>query len=303
MSNINATVVAHSARQLLGMRSEICTLVVELPLFIWAQMLTHRDFSRNGASARAIPVKTLIQQTIDNKVTPVYWGANKSGMQADAELTKDKQKQANKVWRTAASAARRAARKLDAIGAHKQIANRVLAPYSHIRVVITSTEWDNFYALRDHKDAQPEIESVAKAMRAAMRDSTPMLLKRGEWHLPFINVLRTKKGKLHYYSEGERVTLGEAKKISASCCAQASYRKLDFSIEKAVSIFESLVCSVPIHASPFEHQAKAKLIPFIRSRNFVGWQQYRVEIEWFYSARRSLVELVKKRIKWGSYGV
>lgn len=300
MSNINATVVAHSARQLLGMRSEICTLVVELPLFIWAQMLTHRDFSRNGASARAIPVNTLIQQTIDNKVTPVYWGANKPGMQADSELSKKDKALANKVWRKAASAARRAARSLDKLEAHKQVANRVLAPFSHIRVVITSTEWENFYNLRDHKDAQPEIEAVAKAMRKAMRDSTPMLLNRGEWHLPFINTLRTPLGDLLYFSDNQSVTLEQAKKISASCCAQASYRKADTSVEKAESIFNSLVCNEPIHASPFEHQAKAKLIPFMRSRNFVGWQQYRVEIEKFYSVRRPLIERIKKRIKWAA---
>lgn len=300
MSNINATVVAHSVRQFLGMRSEICTLVVELPLFIWAQMLTHRDFSRNGASARAIPVNTLIQQTIDNKVTPVYWGTNQPGMQANSELSKKDKATANRAWRFAAKDARRAARRLAAVGAHKQIANRVLAPFSHIRVVITSTEWDNFYALRDHEDAQPEIEAVAKAMRKAMSESTPMPLKRGEWHLPFINTLRTKQGKLHYYSEGDRVTLEQAKKISASCCAQASYRKLDFSIRKAFSIFDSLVGSEPLHVSPFEHQAKAKIIPFMRSRNFVGWQQYRVEIERFYSARRPLIGRIKKRIKWAS---
>lgn len=295
--NITAEVVAHSRRKLLGMQSDICTLVVEMPLMIWAQMLTHRDFSRNGQSARAVPISALIQQTIDNKVTPIYWGANKSGMQANSEIPKELHAAANKIWREGALNARRTARKLDKLNLHKQIANRPLAPYQHIRVIITSTEWDNFYVLRKHKDAQPEIQAVADAMHTAMCGSTPRVLRRGEWHLPFIKTKRIGSQTL-YYSGSEQVTLGQAKKISASMCAQISFRAGDDNIKKALTIFSKLATSTPIHASPFEHQAKAKILPFARCRNLVGWHQYRVDVERHFVPRASILKRIKKRVKW-----
>jgi hypothetical protein len=59
------------------------------------------------------------------------------------------------------------------------------------------------------------------------------------------------------------LTLEQALKISASLAAQESYRKSDSSLEKAEAIWERLVGSAPVHASPTEHQAKAMEFPRI----------------------------------------
>jgi hypothetical protein len=66
-----------------------------------------------------------------------------------------------------------------------------------------------------------------------------------------------------------------------------SYRVNDNSLDKALKIYDRLVNSTPIHASPFEHQAKASEFRgyFMRGEysyqesgtngNFKNWIQYR----------------------------
>ena len=60
------------------------------------------------------------------------------------------------------------------MGLHKQIANRPLEPWFHITVLVTATEWDNFYGLRAHKDAQPEFQVLAYRALDTMLRSTPI---------------------------------------------------------------------------------------------------------------------------------
>src|SRR5690606_24309199 len=90
------------------------------------------------------------------------------------------------AWLDARDRAIEIARAFESAGYHKQIINRLLEPFVHINVIVTSTEWSNFFALRDHEDAQPEIHELAHQMRIAQDASTPKLLKRGEWHLPYV---------------------------------------------------------------------------------------------------------------------
>jgi hypothetical protein len=94
-------------------------------------------------------------------------------------------------------------------------------------------------------------------MREAYVNSTPQLLHPGEWHVPYVNSYRHfSNGDLHYCdANNQEITAKEAKIISASCCAQVSYRKNDDSFEKAQKIFDQLINSQPCHASPVEHQA------------------------------------------------
>jgi hypothetical protein len=124
-----------------------------------------------------------------------------------------------------------------------------------MKTVVTSTEWENFFYLRDHPDAQPEFMELAALMRKAMGESTPQKLKAGEWHLPYIDLVRRDSGELEYQSNGQTLTLDEARKLSCSLCAQVSYRLLDTSVEKATKIYDQLVTMTPVHSSPLEHQA------------------------------------------------
>jgi thymidylate synthase ThyX len=243
----------------------ICTFVLVYPRLIHSELLTHRVFSRNAASSRAIPTKAIIQNLRDDPAEIVWWGKNISGMQAKEELKGWQLKLAKFGWATARELAILAARFMGAIGLHKQIANRVLEPFQNIRVVVTSTEWNNYMALRNHADAQPEFQLLASMMYSAMGSSKPEVLQPGEWHIPYVTTVRM-PDRIAYLqpeiaqTECVEITLEQALKISASMAAQESYRKSDPSLEKAEAIWERLMGSDVKHSSPTEHQAQAMQI-------------------------------------------
>lgn len=277
---INATIVADSIAN--GVR--ITTVELEYPRFIHSELMTHRVFSRNAASSRAIPAKRVRKQVWDDPALPIHWGANQRGMQANRSLTGFKRRLARTLWRGASKAACALHWGMEKAGLHKQVCNRILEPFQTMKVLVTSTEWANFLWLRDHKDAQPEIAKLAVKLDSAIFNSNPTTLGYKEWHLPYItDELR------------ETLTLQEQLMLSVSCCAQISYRLLDLSIEKAAKIFVALTEGSRVHASPFEHQAspipsfhkitktKAKRIGVTHedydgqrwSGNFRGWIQHR----------------------------
>lgn len=264
---IDAKVIAHS----IGPNGiELTTLQLRYHRFIHGEFMTHRVFSRNAMSSRAIPVKKMLSQVWNDPATPTHWGANQPGMKARKELKGWKKYVAQKLWKYAGRAACIFAWGLMKAGMHKQIANRILEPWQFIHVVVTATEWDNFFELRKHPDAQPEMQELAQAMYEAMIRSAPEYLKRGEWHLPYISK-----------EERKQYPIDELLKMSAARTARVSYLTHDNakpSHEKDVKLHDDLVDSVPIHASPTEHQAEATTsIEFMK--NFRGWMQYRCLVE------------------------
>lgn len=242
----------------------LTTFELEYPRFIHAEVRTHRMFSSNAQSSRAVPVGRSLEQAI---ISPVTWGKNKSGMSSDESLSKDQINIVAYYWNAAARACQDFAERMAKEGLHKQWANRCLEWFSPIKVVVTATEWDNFFWLRiDPEAAQPEIVELATKMKNAMDESKPQPLQPGEWHLPYIEIGIDDQAAIQYYvndPESEYAThtgkveidLETAKKISASCCAQVSYRKLDTSIEKALAIYEKLFSGSKPHLSPVEHLA------------------------------------------------
>ncbi len=235
----------------------ISTFVLVYPRIIHSELMTHRVFSRNAASSRAIPTKDVIQNLRDDPADIVWWGKNMSGMQAKEELTGWRLWVAKKLNILGRESAILISRLQNWVGLHKQIANRRLETYQNIRVVVTSTEWNNFYNLRKHPDAQPEFQLLAELMWLAQLGSMPEKLNPGEWHIPYVDTVRMPNGNVKYSVTGVEYTLEHALKISASLAAQESYRKSDPSIAKAKDIFARLVDSAPVHASPTEHQAQA----------------------------------------------
>lgn len=281
---ITAKVIADSIHA--GTQKRLTTLELEYPRFIHAELMTHRVFSRNAASSRAIPIERTIELIKENTAMPIHWGANQPGMSADNQVDDVTKATARQVWYEARDAAIAKAQKLQALGLHKQIVNRILEPFSHIKVIVSSTEYDNFYELRRHKDAQPEIHELADRAYDAMEASTPEVLQFNDWHVPYVPTKQNKNWKhpldgsgvmaRSYYDPdtGDEIDYVQALKISASCCAQVSYRKLDASLEKANAIFDRLYKSKPLHASPFEHQAQVNHSR--NSGNFRGgWIQFR----------------------------
>jgi hypothetical protein len=253
MSNqdISAKVIAHS---ITTYGQEIITFELEYPRFIHAEVMTHRVFSRNAQSSRAVPVKNTL--AVNSKpVEPLVWGKNKAGMSSTEVLEGFKLGVAKLTWSVGAWVAKKVSSVLNWAGLHKQWANRGTEPYSRIKVIMTTTEIDNFYWLRlDEDAAQPEIIALAKAMLKAHKLSSPKLLLPGQWHLPYIETSEF-EGIQSYHTASDEVSLEDAQKISASACAQVSYRKLDTSIEKALGIYERLFSGPKPHLSPTEHQA------------------------------------------------
>jgi thymidylate synthase ThyX len=268
--NISAEIIAHSINTF---GDELITMKLHYPRFIHSEFMTHRMFSRNASSSRAIPVSKVIDQVMENPAMPIHWGKNQAGMQAHGEVTDMAKEGAKELWISSAKEAARNAKILSDIGVHKQVVNRILEPYQFMNVIVSATNYNNFFWLRDHEDAQPEIRELAIQMKNAIKKSKPELLYEGEYHTPYVEHERV-NDILNYYVNGNEVDEMDAIKVSASCCAQVSYRLLDNSLEKAINIFDRLVTSEPIHASPFEHIA-TPIETNEWSGNFKGWKQFR----------------------------
>ena len=242
--------------------NRITTFELEYHRFIHSELMTHRLFSRNAMSSRAVPVSKMIEQVRNNPATPIHWGKNQAGMQAVDVLMDESLENAKRQWRQSAIYAASQAEIMSNIGAHKQIVNRLLEPFQMMKTVLTATEFDNFFWLRCDSDAQPEIQELANCMFEAMKQSQPEVLESGQWHTPYVEHV-FKGGKFETYcltDEDDNIikllTEEEAKAISASCCAQVSYRTLNNTYEKAMDIYSKLASGRKVHASPFENVAK-----------------------------------------------
>ena len=296
------------AKVLADSRSEdghrLTTLEVCFPRFILAEFNTHRVFSRNSASSRAIPVVKQLRRVLDEPFIPLEFGTNQPGMQAGPALEGQDRQAAEEEWLSARDDAVRhvlgllsrpgsletegemrarleeidelnkaKARPPEWLNVHKQVANRLLEPFMWHTVIVTATEWDNFWHLRAHPDAQPEIQRIATLMKEAFDASTPAEVGQGEWHLPLIDEVDMEA--LRDEQDGDRDLI----KISAGRCARVSYLthagKRDHSAD--IGLHDSLVESG--HMSPLEHPARpmdaAELEESEFSGNFRGWRPYR----------------------------
>lgn len=245
----------------------LLTLQLKYPRWIHGELMTHRVFSRNAASSRAIPIQKMIDQVLENPALPVHWGKNQPGMQARQELTPEVQEKAIAEWLRARNSVVEHARNLVELGVHKQVVNRILEPFQLMQTIVTATEWDNFFALRIHEDAQPEIKKLAELMKKAMDNSTPSLLTTGEWHLPYV------------MDEEKALPIDQQRKLSTARCARVSYLNHDRSNPdpaKDVNLHDRLYESG--HFSPFEHQARPALTDDFYA-NFRGWESYRFRFE------------------------
>lgn len=271
------------------------------------------SLSRNASSSRAIPVDKLIQDVIDHPAIPRYWGANQRGMQAGGECNELVSlwppfqegmgyalRTREDAWLAARDKAIEAARAFAEAGYHKQIVNRLLEPFSHIRVVVSATEWTNFLALRDHPDAEPHIRDLAIATRAQLqRQDNIQILQPGGWHLPFVTEEHKEAAVRSEWDDQEETRravagvpawewygLDKLRKLSTARCASTSYKTVDgfeMTVDRAVALHDKLVGSIPMHASPMEHVAQADgedelfggWLNQDQHANFVGFRQYR----------------------------
>lgn len=313
---ITAKVILQSRHALAD--TTITTVLARYPKFIHAEAKTHRllyigteayemlvevglmdekAFSRNASSSRAIPVNRLIQDVIDDPVTPSFSGSNKPGMQAGEPLPDEDRKLLIDIWNGGRDEAIRRARAMADIGGAKQDVNRIIEPYSHINVLITATEWDNFSELRCHPDAQPEMRLLAESIMNAIDYHTAGLkfqtLMPGQWHTPFV----TRDNELDIYKLNDRFSYNNEsfnrtlRKISTARCARLSYMTHEGKepgIFDDLKLYDRLVGSAPIHASPAEHQATPDYVKLMSGTtyehpelhgNLTGFIQHRKLIE------------------------
>lgn len=274
---ISKAKIISSSRFRNGVRADTLHLRYWRP--VHGEFMTHRDFSRNGASGRAVPVMAVLAR---NETYVPRFKRNQSGMQPAEFLSADEQAAAEKVWMGAVDACREAARILggkDGFNIHKQWPNRMIEWFGWIDVLVTSTRWSNWDALRLHREAQDEIRYLAEAMYAAREGAEVVDLKDGEWHLPYVteqdrdDVARMVRDR--NFSEAVTRVLGHLAKsasmaeisyankvllaISAARACRVSYAKLDGSpttIDNDMGRFLLLAESAPLHASPLEHQCR-----------------------------------------------
>lgn len=225
----------------------LTTFEITFPRIVLAEFNTHRTFSRNSASSRAIPVEKMLQKVVDDPFTPVYWGKNQKGMQAEVELTEPEQNKALVKWLKARDMSVTRAKQLLKLGIHKQITNRLLEPWLWHTVIVTATEYDNFWGLRCNKDAQPEIRVIAEMMRDVYDKSQPTYLADDQWHLPLI---------ADDEQWPEHFTIDDLIKVSVGRCARVSYLTHDGKRDPQADIELYHRLASAGHMSPFEHVAR-----------------------------------------------
>ena len=278
----SATIIADSISH---SGDRVTTFEVTGHRFVLAEFNTHRVFSRNSASSRAIPLKKQIDRVYSNPAVPLVWASEQKGMQGGAEVDQKTAEDADDVWRQAAVEARARASILGDLGVHKSIANRLLEPFMWHTIVVTATAYQNFFDQRCSSLAQPEIRAMADLMREAYVESTPTGLRVGDWHLPYIQPEDREQvlGKPEVGPASPNYLNGiEAlKAVSAARCARVSYLTQSGvrDMEEDLRLYERLTTANPKHWSPLEHVA-------------TPWSENRLDgSEDFFAADGTLVEI------------
>lgn len=254
----------------------LVTMEVQMHRFVLAEFNTHRSFSRNSASSRAIPFRKMLDRVDNDPALPVHWGKEQKGMQSGESLSQEDIEWCEAEWLSAKAYSADIAVRLHNKGLHKSLCNRILEPWLVHTVICTATEWDNFFWQRCDPAAQPEMRAVADRMQAAYYLSKPRQLAHGEWHLPYTRP----EDKIDIFTQSPG-TDNEAqeflKKISVARCARVSYLTQDGKrdIGEDLNLYRRLVGSG--HWSPFEHVATPIVgnDPYDCSGNFIGWRQLR----------------------------
>lgn len=301
-----AKVILKSVAKVTDVRLNTVQLVY--PRFIHAELMTHREFSRNASSSRAIPVAKMIEQVRNNPAMPIHWGANQPGMQAEREQstpicvpselkllfwTEEMGQHQDDLPKTDLFTSPQKwwcfLGKLQAIGAeayseagyHKQVVNRRLEADQWMHTIVTTASFTNWDGLRRHKDAQPEIKHLADICAESVANAPDQVLKCGEWHLPYIQASDwhaasdfLQKGRIIRSMPSRDEQIKVLMKVSAARCARVSYLTHDGqapTIEADLALFERLAGSQPIHASPLEHQATPDSKSWVSRMNKYDW--------------------------------
>ena len=237
----------------------LCTFEIKIPRIVLAEFNTHRVFSRNSASSRAIPVEKMIKMVQEDPYIPSSWGKNQKGMQAGIDLDERDASKATAMWLHARDAAVEKAEKLLDLGVHKQITNRLLEPFMWHTIIVTATEWSNFFHLRNNPMAHPDIQIPARMMQELYKSSVPEELDYGEWHLPLIgpeDYFAAFDSDIAQVDNNSQTLMKAMVKVSVGRSARVFYLTHDGKRDLAadIALHDSLLAAG--HMSPFEHVAR-----------------------------------------------
>ena len=261
-----------------GSAPRLLTFMVNMPRFILAEWNTHRAFSRNAASSRAIPVPKRMQMVMTEPVIPIEWGLDQPGMQSKVIAPPEVADEATRIWLSARDYAVSHAQQLMGLGISKQIVNRLLEPFVYVQVLMTCVMepgLENFFALRWDDKPDPHMIDLATKMAACANASTPEVLLPGEWHIPFSEDM---------YPGIDKDTL---MKVLVARAARLSFNNFDGTrrLEDDVAMHDRLARDG--HWSSFEHCAQVpehdKYAPGgdytqnigLKQGNLPGWVQLR----------------------------
>ncbi len=143
---IQAKVVADSKNEF---GNRITTMVITFPRIILAEFNTHRMFSRNSALSRAISFEKMLKSVQENPFIPVAWMKDHRGMQGTEYFDARDTLHLRTWWLEARDYALTKTKSMAySLNPTKQILNRLLEPFMYHTVIVTATEWENFFALR-----------------------------------------------------------------------------------------------------------------------------------------------------------
>lgn len=249
----------------------LTTMEVTFHRFVLSEFNTHRVLSRNSASSRAIPVEKQLERLAESPAFPISWPCEQPGMQGGTELEGDDLAEAQTLFEQVHAFTLKAvsdyvsAHPDKAHRVHKSVTNRLLEPFMWHTVVVSSTEWENFFGLRCSPQAQPEIRVVAEMMRDIYDNSTPKPVALGEWHLPYIAD-----------EERSSIDIQRLRHMSVARCTRVSSLHAgdikDYEVD--LRLFNVLTSATPPHASPLEHIATPDRGDDVPG-NFDGWLQLR----------------------------
>lgn len=285
MTKISAKIVADSKNEF---GNRITTFVLTFPRYILAEFNTHRVISKNSASSRAIPFLKMLKSVETNPFIPIAWMKDHKGMQGSDYFNEEESKELEALWLEGRDGAVAHALKLADKNLTKQLVNRTLEPYMWHTVICSATDYENYVALRASEFADIHIQKLAYEMLAALNESTPVLLRAGQWHIPFGDQFDTDKLYEIYRADTNAMESSVAVesafqsykiKIATARCARISYtivgdegKAPDYAAD--IKLHDRLASSG--HYSPFEHAAMSRYWSDSEvSGNFIGFIQYR----------------------------
>lgn len=285
MNKISANIVADSI-SIHGDR--VTTFLLTFPRFILPELNTHRMFSRNSASSRAIPFEKMVKMVEEDPFIPIAWQKDHKGMQGTEYFNEEESKSKIKEWLIARDNAVTQAKKLHSKGVTKQLCNRLLEPFLWHTVLLTATEFENFFKLRcpqyvinwypkDRPEALEPTQATFKSKEQAMlytgecsnwteNDWRMSNIAQAEIHMQALAeamwdaynkstpvFLRENQWHIPYRENIDKDNIDDVIKIATARCARLSYMTFDNEIdyEKDIKLHDKLIENG--HLSPLEH--------------------------------------------------